>query len=87
VANGENNRLGLANKAAKLSVYNATTLALVITYALPTDGIGHGYVEGCVFNTDDGLVYIAGNDENADGGDVIWVVNPLTELPSTRYAC
>lgn len=78
VANGANNSVAPPNKAAVVTVYNATTLAVVNTFALPINGIAQGYVRGCTFNPDDGLLYVAGNDENADGGDVLWVMNPTT---------
>jgi DNA-binding beta-propeller fold protein YncE len=77
VAQGGNTDL-FPGQVAQVTVYNATTLALVDTISLPGDGVGHGFVAGCVFNPDNGMLYVAGNDEGGDGGDVVWVINPTT---------
>jgi hypothetical protein len=80
IAGGFNSPDGVFTGNASLLFYNSTTLALLggtNPLTLPNP-FGHGCVAGCVYNPDNGMVYVAGNDENADGGDVLWVVNPNT---------
>lgn len=60
-----------------LQVRNATTLALVSSFVLPA-----AQVHGCVYNPDNGLVYVNGNDGGGDGGDVVWVMDPATGVIS-----
>jgi hypothetical protein len=66
---------------AGLFYLNPTTLALkpgINPMPLP-NATGRGLVVACVFNPDNGRVYVAGNDGGGDGGDVVWVVNPATQ--------
>ena len=66
---------------AGLFYLDPATLALkpgINPMPLP-NATGRGLAVACVFNPDNGMVYVAGNDGGGDGGDVIWVVNPAAQ--------